>query len=257
MSYFSRQQAAHEFITQAWVETHRRGVESSRLVCAVTDGAEWIQTFISAHRPNAIRVLDFYHASEHLAEVGRALFGAETPAFYAWQQTQCHTLKHADPDTVLAELRQRLADTQADTARIVEETLHYFEQRRAMLDYAHFQGAHLPIGSGSGEAAHKVVIECRMKQAGMRWAEPNINRLATLRNLVCNDRWDEGWAAIVQVTHPSQHHATRPSQPASPMAPSSSPRHLPPDFTLKPAVPWRNRPIGKAAYEPSSARPGA
>ncbi len=196
VSYFSRQQAASDFIASAWVETHRRSLEASPLVCAVTDGAEWIQTFIDAHRPDALRILDFYHASEHLAEAGRALFGAATPAFYAWQQAQCHTLKHADPDTVLTELRQRLVNAQGETAKTVEGTLRYLEQRRAQIDYARFQQAHLPIGSGSGEAAHKVIIECRMKQAGMRWAEPNINRLATLRNLVCNDRWDEGWAAL-------------------------------------------------------------
>ena len=51
-------------------------------------------------------------------------------------------------------------------------------------------------GSGMVESANKLVVEDRLKGAGMHWADVNINPLLALRNAVCNDRWDECWAVI-------------------------------------------------------------
>ena len=77
------------------------------------------------------------------------------------------------------------------------DTAHYYlEQRKEMIDYPYFQARQLPIGSGSVESSHKQVVQSRMKQAGMRWAKPNIEPLLMLRNLVCNGRWEEGWSKV-------------------------------------------------------------
>ena len=252
-SYFSRRSESNDFIHQALVETQRRGIECSTTVCAVTDGAEWIQTFVDAHRPDAVRILDFYHAAEHLAEVGRSVYGTETPEFQAWFAQQRHELRHGNPDLVLAELRQlaqRIATVEMCSA--IKKTLQYFESRRAMIDYAHFVEQGYPIGSGAGEACHKVVIEQRMKQSGMRWAKRNVNPMAALRNMVCNDRWDEGMREVVQYLRQQRliKHANKKAKPIPPdpfpAASETHTSHLPSDFKLRPGVPWRNRPIGKA-----------
>ena len=50
-----------------------------------------------------------------------------------------------------------------------------------------------PIGSGGVESANKLVVEDRLKGAGMHWASQNVNPLLALRNTVCNDRWAEVW----------------------------------------------------------------
>ena len=41
------------------------------------------------------------------------------------------------------------------------------------------------------ESGHKVVMQRRMKQAGMRWKTDNINPMLALRMALCNQRWDE------------------------------------------------------------------
>jgi hypothetical protein len=68
---------------------------------------------------------------------------------------------------VLAALSELAAQypLQADS---LNATLGYLTHRREQINYADFQAAHWPIGSGAGEAAHKVVVEARLKQAGMR-----------------------------------------------------------------------------------------
>src|SRR5947209_10180625 len=63
------------------------------------------------------------------------------------------------------------------------------------MQYPTYQQAGWPIGSGSVESANKVVVEARLKGAGMRWARHNVNPMLTLRNAVCNRRWNETWQA--------------------------------------------------------------
>jgi hypothetical protein len=72
LSYFSRLTDAETFGRLATVETERRGVCAAKEVCAVQDGAEWIQGFVDLHRPDAVRILDFAHAAGYLSEKARA-----------------------------------------------------------------------------------------------------------------------------------------------------------------------------------------
>ena len=105
LSYFSVLLTdATTFGRLALVETHRRGVENAHLVAAVTDGAEWEQGFIDFHRPDAVRILDFAHAAEHLSAVGEAIWGQGTPATAQWFEQQLAVLKQQGPGPMLAEL---------------------------------------------------------------------------------------------------------------------------------------------------------
>src|SRR2546423_1638669 len=72
LSYFSRMSESKQFEQQALVEMHERGVEQAEVVCAVTDGAEWIHKFVDVHRHDAVRILDFAHAMEKVTEVGKS-----------------------------------------------------------------------------------------------------------------------------------------------------------------------------------------
>ena len=83
-------------------------------------------------------------------------------------------------------------------ARTVElaSALAYLETRVAQLQYPVFIAEGWPIGSGMVESANKLVVEDRLKGAGMHWAEANVNPMLALRNAVCNDRWEECWRVI-------------------------------------------------------------
>jgi hypothetical protein len=64
---------AETFADLAEVEMRRRGVRQAKAVCAVTDGAGWLQSFMDLHRPDALRILDFPHAAEHINLLLQAL----------------------------------------------------------------------------------------------------------------------------------------------------------------------------------------
>ncbi len=197
ISYFSQVASAEAFSRSALVEWHRRGGDNAHTVVAVQDGAVWIQSFIDYHCPQAIRVIDFAHAQEYLAVVGRAIHGAETDTFRQWYGRLSRQLGQQPPQRTVNELRllQR-QHPDHPAGELIESAIRYLEKRLPMLDYPHFRRQQIPIGSGIVESGHKVVMQSRMKQAGMRWAEANLNPMLALRVALCNRRWRESWQEI-------------------------------------------------------------
>jgi hypothetical protein len=295
LSYFSRLAEAEEFGRLALVETHRRGTETAPQVCAVTDGAEWEQGFIDWHREDAVRILDFGHAAEYVAAAGQAVLGEDTPLFHAWLKDTLHELKHGQPEKVLTTLRDMQAEASARgsggeaAVETIQKSLTYLEKRQEHMRYAHFQALGYPIGSGSVESANKLVVEARMKGAGMHWARPHVDPMVALRNIACSDRWEEAWPqiarelrrqaaqrraeqrqkrnircdelpALLQATTVTQKTASAPTTTGTPTPSTSLPT---PTTSSPPAIktpwrpaanhPWRHDPIGRARYQ--SAKP--
>jgi hypothetical protein len=197
ISYFSRVENADVFSRSALVEWHRRGGENAHTLVAVQDGALWIQSFIDYHCPQAIRVIDFAHAQEYVAAVGRAIHGAETDAFQQWYARMSKQLGRQPPQRTVNELRllQRQHPDHPE-GEAIELAIRYLEKRLPMIDYPHFRRQQIPIGSGNVESGHKVVMQQRMKQAGMRWAEENLNPMLALRVALCNQTWHTSWREI-------------------------------------------------------------
>ena len=281
ISYFSRKIEAQQFNRLALGEMHRRGVEQAQQVAAPADGAEWIQGFVDFHCPQAIRILDFPHAAERVSEIGQAVFGSHESQSQRWLGHQLHQLKHEGPTALLKELRR--LQTEHPTLEILADNLAYLEKREAHMQYPTFQAQGLPIGSGVVESGHKVVVQPRLKGAGMHWAPHNVNPMVALRTLVCNDRWDEQWPKIAaqlrqkaterrralrekrraqKATLPQPSTPTTPlvtQTPTSPKPSSSAPQSPPttppsspqPRTPYRPAPnhPWRRSPIGRARFQ--------
>ncbi len=86
LSYFSRLTDATTFPDLAEVQMRRRRVIQADQVCAVTDGADWLQHFIDLHRSDAVRILAFPHAAEHVSLLLQALekAGLKWPIGSGW-----------------------------------------------------------------------------------------------------------------------------------------------------------------------------
>lgn len=196
LTYFSRKISAEEFTRQALVEIQRRGVENARQVAAIMDGSDWLQGFTDYHRPDAVRILDFPHAGEHLSQVGEFLYGEATPQAQEWLQKRLHRLKHEGPRRLFTELRR--LQTQHPQAPEISANLTYLRKRKPQLQYPRFQAEGWPIGNGSVESGNKLVVEVRLKGSGMHWADQHVNAMLALRNIVCSGRWKEDWPRVEQ-----------------------------------------------------------
>jgi len=268
LSYFSRKVTAEEFARLALVEIQRRGVENAKEVGAVMDGSDWLQGFTDYHCPNAVRILDFPHAGEHISPIGEFLWGAGTPEMKQWVGERLHRLKHEGPAGLLAEIRNLQKEHPDEKA--VSGNLAYLEKRENQMQYPQFQAQGWPIGSGIVESGNKLVVEVRLKGSGMHWAGTNVNPMLALRNILCSDRWKEDWPKIEtrlrqQASQQrSQLHQSRTDQKAA-----ITPKIIPPplavvDNPIVPASPdnkdlivpkkpqenpWRKFKYGRALYQ--------
>jgi hypothetical protein len=189
LSYFSRMLEAASFTEQASAELLRRGIDQVEQVCAAMDGAEWIDGFLDWLCPDVLRILDFPHAGEYVDAIGKL---AQAEGFVLpedWLSTQLHKLKHAGPAEVLEELRQ-LRQRHPHIEEIAKK-LAYLEKREARMQYQEYQAQGWPIASGIVESGNKVVMQARLKGAGMHWAPVHVNPLLALRCGAWSDRWDE------------------------------------------------------------------
>ena len=199
LSYFSRRADRESFTRLAHVELHRRGTETAGVVVGVMDGAEWEQKFLDRYRPDAVRVLDFPHALEHLSAAAQATFGAATAEGAVWLAAQADALQHGAPSAVLVALNQLPVSRASEpfAARQARDgTFGYLAKRLEQLRYAEFLAAGYPIGSGAVESANKLVVERRLKGSGMHWAPGHVNPMLALRNIACAERWAEAWPRI-------------------------------------------------------------
>ena len=158
------------------------------------DGAEWLQGLTDYHRADAVRMLDFAHAAESINDIGQAVEAAGGRLPTRWLEGVLHRLKHQGPVPVLQHLAWLAARFPSP---LLQEKLTYVQKREAHMQYPHYQEAGWPIGSGSVESANKLVVEARLKGAGMRWHRQNVNPMLVLRNAVCNREWKQTWATSV------------------------------------------------------------
>lgn len=228
LSYVSRLQEHERFAWSATAELHRRGTFAAEQVVAVVDGALWCQGFITYHRPDAIRVLDFPHVVEHLSQAAQSCFGPGTAQVSEWLARQRTTLLTGDPAGVLqavAELPvEQAPDRQAAT--LIRDQVHgYLQSRLSQMTYAVFQAQGLPIASGVIESANKLVVEARLKGPGMHWAVPNVDPMLALRCAICSETWLTVWP---QISRHLRQTARRSAPRPAPVPPTPSPSPAPP-----------------------------
>lgn len=144
------------------------------------DGAEWLQEFIDAHCPDAVRrARDFPHTVGYLAKAAQAAFGAGTQEASGWLDEWASTLKSGTPTAVLAAIRALpMPDAAAEEVRT--QVLGYLIKRQEQIAYAAWTAAGDPIGSGMVESANKLVVEARLKGGGMHSRSPQCHADAGL-----------------------------------------------------------------------------
>lgn len=258
LSYFSRKVTSQKFETLALVELHRRGVENAQAVAAVMDGAEWEQSFTDYHCPQAVRILDFSHAAEHISPVGQSLHGEHTLENKTWLNEHLHQLKQEGPTKLLAELQK--LQRKHPTIELIRSNYAYLKKREAQMQYPTFQSQGWPIGSGIVESGNKIVVEARLKGSGMHWAEQNVNPMLAIRNIICSNRWREDWPKIEAALRTPKEKKTAPAVPQAlsgdqavvVLLKETLPDPQTPSAVKPKSNPWRNFKHGKALFQPSS-----
>lgn len=186
----------------AYLDTHKKFTremeklldhysQSKQPIVFISDGAPWIKNWIEDAYPEAISVLDFYHASEHLHDYAKSEIKDETQR-KQWVDRHLELLLNGEVQQIIDELSS-LPVISGEAQKLID----YYESNKTRMDYPLYKklGAGI-IGSGAIESAHRTVVQKRMKQSGQRWSRKGAQNMLYLRVTKKNQQWSK----IVELT---------------------------------------------------------
>lgn len=167
------------------------GKLNNRLIF-ISDGAPWIKNWIEDAFPNAVSILDYYHACEHLHEFSNTFFKDKMTG-QNWAADQKELLLNSQVTEVIKNIRA----LSTNSTREAEKLIAYYNSNLERMDYKKYKqiGCGI-IGSGAIESAHRTVIQKRMKLSGQRWGKEGAQNMLNLRVINNNQQW----AKIVQLS---------------------------------------------------------
>jgi hypothetical protein len=167
----------------------------ARQVVALTDGAEWIAHLVDQNLPTqTTAILDYYHASQHVHQARRSLFGEENADGHAWADQVLQALSQGSWESWWDQLTSTRSRLRSNLKRkALDELMQYLIARKQKVDYASFRAAGYDIGSGPTESMCKSLSR-RMKGIGMRWKSENAEALVALEALHQSNLWQSYWS---------------------------------------------------------------
>jgi hypothetical protein len=173
-----------------YAEALRRGLEGAKTVVVLTDGARYNHTLVQTHFPDAVHIVDLFHAYEHLTALAQILWGQGAKAPKAWRDL----LEAGDISRLIRKAGKHLPAS-AQSKKSMLKQLCYFEKNAPQMRYAEYREKKFFVGSGVVEAGCRNVIGERLKQSGMRWSVSGANAIIALRCCILSGRFEDFWAS--------------------------------------------------------------
>jgi hypothetical protein len=170
-------------------EALRAGLGRARNLEMLGDGSHWIWNLKEARWAGAVEVLDFYHGSEHLWELGRTLQGEDEAK--DWVGPLRHQLRHGKEKKALKAIAG-LRAPKGPRGKIVRREKNYFAGQEHRMKYEQIAARGWPIGSGAVESACRQ-RQCRFKRPGQFWTAKGLRHLCALEEARHNHHWEELW----------------------------------------------------------------
>jgi len=174
-------------------EALRGGLARAEHQLLLADGVPWIWKLKEDRWAEAMELLDFWHASQHVWELGRALHGDEEAQVKRWVELRLHRLRHGQEQAVLKEIAA-LRAPRGEAGETVRRQQNYFASHAGRMNYQTMAKRQWPIGSGPVESTCRQ-DQGRFKGCGQFWRQPGFAHLSALDEARHNHHWDELWLA--------------------------------------------------------------
>ena len=168
-----------------------RGMAYARKVVVLGDGASWIWEVARVNFPNAVWILDLYHAFEHVNELAAMIYPKESPN--GGHAKKWRKWLKADKIDHFIKVVSESAESRPAQKDEILRALQYFRKNRDRMLYATFHKAGYFVGSGVVEAGCKTVVGKRAKQSGMFWQVKGAQNVLATRCAVLGRLFDEYW----------------------------------------------------------------
>jgi hypothetical protein len=177
IEYYTDTATAQTFSDLVWARAFDRAANLADELVFIADGAHWIWRTLNRHFPNAIQVVDWFHASSYLVKIANAAFGEGSSQANAWLEPVQSALYNGQLGSVIRACRLLVPLA----SKAVADARSYFAFNRTRLRYAKFRAMSLQIGSGSMESGCKQIALERLKIAGAQWSVEAARKLAKAR----------------------------------------------------------------------------
>lgn len=197
-SYIGTFQGCREAGILLHQEALRRGLGRAEQVVYLGDGAAWVWENCRLTFPRAEQILDFYHASEHVGDLTKAIHDRDAEAAGKLHREWSEQMKQTSPAALLEKTRAMLEEhpewPEAKRDAIQGE-INYLENHSTRTHYGEYRAKGYFIGSGVIEAGCKSVVGRRLKQSGMFWSEKGAQNILSLRCQLLGPHFDVAWKA--------------------------------------------------------------
>ena len=173
-------------------EAVRRGLYEAEKVVVLGDGAAWIREMTAMHFPQALQIIDLYHAREHVSNLCKLLFPSDEKKISYYRMSWWSDLDYGMIEKIVREAHMKLPGNQDARKKAIAE-INYLNDNKEKMRYAEFRRQGFFVGSGVVEAACKHIIGARLKQSGMEWTVRGANSIIALRCLIHSGRFEEFW----------------------------------------------------------------
>jgi hypothetical protein len=173
-------------------------LKKAQQILALTDGAEWISGLVQTHLPaKTTAILDYFHASQHVHQTRRIVFGEENADGNKWAGDLLGAMSNRTWNDAWELMVQTRCRSRSKTKRkSLDDLMRYLLERREKVDYATFRAAGYDVGSGPTESMCKSLSR-RMKGIGMRWTGKNAESMVALESLHQSDLWSNYWSSQI------------------------------------------------------------
>lgn len=192
--YVSYVGSIDEFKKHLFACALRNGYGEYRDTVILGDGAAWIANMAEELFPDAQYILDYYHLCENVYSYAKAKFHMEETQYHTWAEEICQKLKDGEYQTVFDSLDEN--EQYENTANLK----HYILSNINHIDYPQYIKKGYFIGSGAIESGNKIVLQKRLKQAGMRWNPETAQYLLTLKSKSESGLWEKDVVQLVEQT---------------------------------------------------------
>ena len=181
-------EAPSAFAARVQREVVRRGFARAARRVVLGDGALWIWNLATEHCPDAVQIVDLFHAKQHVSDVAKAVYGPHSDLGKPWARARHDELDAGQLAAVLRALHPHVGTN--DEAR---KCVEYVERNRARMRYPEFKAAGLCTSTGVVEAGCKVAIGTRCKRAGMHGTVAGVDAIIALRCCKLSGRFEDFW----------------------------------------------------------------
>lgn len=183
------QEGPQQLFTSLGEEVKQR--KGNRVVISLMDGQRSLWFRQRESIPEAIPILDLFHATEYLWEAAYCFEAKGSVEAEKFVDRYLRMLLEGKVKNVIASMKRKRKHLSGNPLKTIEKVIRYYTTNLNHMKYDEYLAAGYPIGSGVVEGACRHLVKDRMERSGMRWTTEGATSVLKLRALYLNQQWDQ------------------------------------------------------------------